>query len=77
MNLVFASDSIWTWDAEREFKLLKEQNPQIVQANAVRAASKVDTELGFGSGERGLSLDVGSMGGHELGNDVELSEMAK
>lgn len=77
MNLVFASDSIWTWDAEREFKLLKEQNPQIVQANAVRVGSKVDTEFGIVGEERGLSLDVGGMGSHELGNAVELNEMGK
>ncbi|KJZ76908.1 hypothetical protein HIM_03785 [Hirsutella minnesotensis 3608] len=32
MNLVFASDSIWTWDAERNFARLKEENPQLVQA---------------------------------------------
>ena len=34
MNLVFASDSIWSWEAEREFKVLMEQNPQLVQAAA-------------------------------------------
>lgn len=32
MNLVFASDSIWTWDAERNFAKLKSENPQLVQA---------------------------------------------
>ncbi|KAM4057537.1 major facilitator superfamily protein [Hirsutella rhossiliensis] len=32
MNLVFASDSIWTWDAERNFAKLKNENPQLVQA---------------------------------------------
>ncbi|KAL6713719.1 hypothetical protein ACLMJK_008211 [Lecanora helva] len=74
MNLVFASDSIWTWDAEREFKLLKEQNPQLMQTRAVRAGSKVDTELGIGGPQRGLSLDVGDIGQSPL-NDMELREM--
>ena len=32
MNLVFASDSIWNWEAEKNFTILKEQNPQLVQA---------------------------------------------
>lgn len=32
MNLVFASDSIWNWDAEKNFAVLKEENPELVQA---------------------------------------------
>lgn len=32
MNLLFASDSIWTWEAEKNFAILKEQNPGLVQA---------------------------------------------
>lgn len=32
MNLVFASDSIWNWDAEKNFAILKEENPELVQA---------------------------------------------
>ena len=59
MNLVFASDSIWNWEAERNFKLLKEQNPQLVQA-AQRGHSVVDPETGLKSGSvaRGGSLHV-------------------
>lgn len=45
MNLVFASDSIWNWEAERNFALLKEQNPELVQA-ARRGDSVVDPEGG-------------------------------
>ena len=45
MNLVFAADSIWTWDAERNFRILKEQNPELVQA-AQRGASVIDPETG-------------------------------
>lgn len=63
MNLLFASDSIWNWNAEKNFALLKEQNPDLVQA-ARRGDSVVDTEAGevkrSGSVVRGLSLDVGS-----------------
>ena len=43
MNLVFASDSWWTWDAERNFAKLKDQNPELVQA-ARRGNSVVDPE---------------------------------
>ena len=32
INLVFASDSIWNWEAERNFKILKERNAELVQA---------------------------------------------
>ncbi|KAL8895311.1 MAG: hypothetical protein Q9192_003718 [Flavoplaca navasiana] len=45
MNLVFAVDSIWNWETERNFKILKEQNPELVQA-AQRGA------LGIGSRDR-------------------------
>lgn len=42
MNLVFASDSIWNWEAEKNYALLKEQNPELVQA-AQRGNSVVGT----------------------------------
>jgi hypothetical protein len=49
MNLVFASDSIWVWEAEKNFKILSEQNPELVQA-ARRGQSVVDPETGVRSG---------------------------
>lgn len=52
MDLVFASDSIWNWEAERNFKILKEQNPELVQA-AQRGNSVVDPEAGLKSGRQG------------------------
>lgn len=30
MDMLFAADSPWVWDAERNFKLLKQQNPDLV-----------------------------------------------
>ena len=63
MNLVFAADSIWNWDAEKNYKILKEQNPELVQA-AQRGNSVVtDPESGqpTRSGSlvpRNLSLDA-------------------
>lgn len=67
MNLVFASDSIWNWEAEKNFKILKEQNPELVQA-ARRGDSVVDPETGLGKRQgslvpRTMSLDVGANGG--------------
>ena len=32
MDLVFASDSIWNWDAEKNFARLKEENPDLIRA---------------------------------------------
>ena len=61
MNLVFASDSWFNWEAEKSYKLLKEQNPELVQA-AQRGYSVADPETGaVRSGSlvpRNLSLDA-------------------
>ncbi|KAK4618018.1 Sugar transporter STL1 [Fulvia fulva] len=46
MDLLFAADTPWVWDAERNFKRLKEENPDLVQA-ARRGASVVDPEAGM------------------------------
>lgn len=32
MDLLFAANSPWNWDAERRFAMLKEEHPEIVQA---------------------------------------------
>lgn len=72
MNLVFASDSIWAWDAEKNFAILKEENPELVQAarrgssvavgDAVRRGSGISVEKDEGrkaslvAGERRVSL---------------------
>ncbi|KAL8862201.1 MAG: hypothetical protein Q9198_010497 [Flavoplaca austrocitrina] len=66
MNLLFAADSIWNWDAEKNYKLLVQQNPELVQA-AGRGVSVVDPETGIRKQSRNLSLDVGTMktGGSE------------
>ncbi|RMY16361.1 hypothetical protein D0868_00355 [Hortaea werneckii] len=45
MNLVFAADSVWTWDAEKHFAKLKEQNPDVVQA-ARRGSSVGEAQVG-------------------------------
>ena len=66
MNLLFAADSIWNWEAERNFAILKEQNPELVQA-ARRGASVIDPETGLpktgrqGSISRNMSLDVNAL----------------
>ena len=45
MDLLFAADSIWNWEAEKNYRRLVEENPQIVQA-AKRSQSVVDPETG-------------------------------
>lgn len=58
MNLVFAADSIWVWEAEKNFKILKEQNPELVQA-AQRGKPVIDPETGMPmKSGRGMSLDA-------------------
>lgn len=51
MNLVFASDSIWNWEAEKNYKILVEENPDLVQA-ARRGSSVVDPETGLPKPDR-------------------------
>ena len=65
MDLVFAADSIWNWEAEKNFKILKEQNPELVQA-AQRGHSVLDPETGLpvrNSTGRNMSLDVNALEG--------------
>lgn len=50
MDLVFAADSPWVWDAEANFKRLKEENPDLVSAVASRGNSVVDPEVGNKAG---------------------------
>lgn len=45
MDLVFAADSWWVWDAEANFKRLKAEDPDLVIA-ASRGSSVVDPEAG-------------------------------
>lgn len=54
MNLVFASDSIWNWEAERNYKLLVEENPDLVQA-ARRGSTAIDPETGLPKADRRAS----------------------
>lgn len=46
MDLLFASPSWWNWEAEKNFELLKAQNPELVQA-ARRGNSVLDNEIGL------------------------------
>lgn len=32
MNLLFAADTPWVWDAEKNYRILVEENPDLVQA---------------------------------------------
>ena len=76
MNLLFASESIWNWEAERNFAILKEQNPELVQA-AQRGHSVIDPETGLprqGSGARGMSLDANALKPHSRNDDGVVDE---
>jgi hypothetical protein len=60
MNLVFASDSIWNWDAEKNYAILKEENPELIQA-ARRGNSVVDPETGLPLRRESLAGRHGSL----------------
>jgi hypothetical protein len=51
MDLVFAADSPWVWDAEENFRRLKEENPNLVLA-ASRGNSVIDPEAGLKISDR-------------------------
>ncbi|KAK5682851.1 hypothetical protein LTR17_027346 [Elasticomyces elasticus] len=58
MSLVFASDSIWEWEAEKNFKILQDESPGLVKASRMGSLS-TDPETGFpqkDSVERRISL---------------------
>lgn len=81
MNLVFASDSIWVWNAEKNFRMLKEQNPELVQA-AERGHSVVDPETGLPKRasqrvSRNMSLDVNAYATHRENDIVEEKQYFK
>ncbi|KAK3081212.1 hypothetical protein LTS18_009045 [Coniosporium uncinatum] len=54
MDLLFAADSPWVWDAEKKFRELQESNPDLV-ASARRGNSVADAESGVVE-KRGASL---------------------
>lgn len=56
MDLLFATNSWWNWEAEKTYAMLKEQNPELVQA-AQHGQGVVDAETSLKrGGGRGLSL---------------------
>lgn len=62
MDLLFAADTPWNWDAERNFARLAEENPNLVQA-ARRGQSIVDPETG---GVRSRQTSYASVYGNGL-----------
>ncbi|EEP81288.1 conserved hypothetical protein [Uncinocarpus reesii 1704] len=46
MDLLFAADSPWAWDAERTFAQLKHENPNFAQATAQLKNGELDEEAG-------------------------------
>lgn len=60
MNLLFACDSIWNWEAERNFAILKEENPQLVRAASRGQSMSVDPEMQARRRSQGIpSLSAG------------------
>ncbi|KAF7180082.1 hypothetical protein CNMCM7691_009248 [Aspergillus felis] len=57
MDLVFASDSIWNWEAEKNFAKLKAENPDLIQTGK-RTNSVMDAEKGALSSRRESSASL-------------------
>ena len=81
MDLLFATNSWWNWDAESTFARLREENPELVQA-ARRTGSVADPESQGGRRKsvRGPSLvpggrdEVGIGGGIGGGSETGSEE---
>lgn len=68
MDLVFAADSIWNWEAEKNFARLKEENPQLVQA-AKHGDRVVDPETGLVGSRRASKATASSKVDKELSSE--------
>lgn len=57
MNLLFAADSPWNWEAEKNYAILKEENPELVQAaqRGKSVSSAVDLEAVAGGRKPSLA----------------------
>jgi hypothetical protein len=86
MNLLFAADSPFVWDAEKNYRILVEENPELVRAarRGSMAAGDLEGQLRSGSdgGGRKLSLATGkerraSQAGTETGMEEVLEKNAK
>lgn len=71
MDLLFADDSWWNWNAEKTFARLKEENPELVQT-AQRGTSFINPETGLRHGGRGASI-VSTTGNKNLTDNTEKS----
>ena len=81
MNLLFAADSPWVWDAEKNYRTLVEENPDLVQAarRGSMAAGDLERQLREGStagaSGRKFSLATGNeRRTSQAGTEVEYHE---
>ncbi|KAL9001858.1 MAG: hypothetical protein Q9188_005177 [Gyalolechia gomerana] len=66
MHLLFAADAIWVWHAERNYKLLIEQTPELVQT--------AQRGKGIGNAEGGVDKSVGHV---NLDSDAAKTKVLK
>lgn len=69
MNMVFASDSIWNWEAEKNFKILKEQNPDLENTTR-RKQSIIDHEMGIETHRNGSLATKEEIGRRESSEEA-------
>lgn len=83
MNLLFAADTPWNWDAEKNYRILMEENPDLVRS-AQRGQSVSGDLEGAGEarkrstgGERKFSLAAGNSRRTTQVNEVSSGEDEK
>jgi hypothetical protein len=75
MNLLFAADSPWVWDAEKNYRILVEENPELVRAAKRGSMALAAGDLENGVGGRKLSLATGAERRHsQAGTEKDVME---
>ena len=79
MNLLFAADSPWNWDAEENYRKLVEENPDLVQAARHGSVSgDMESQLRRGSTGRKFSLggEKGVINRHASDANTDVGELS-
>ncbi len=57
MDMLFASNSLWAWEAEKNFALLKERNPDMVRSTSVDGGLSMAGEDSEDQDKRAFHVD--------------------
>lgn len=70
IDLLFASDSIWNWEAEKNFKRMEEQGLAVTRDGSIGDAENVSTRKPSIIRDMGMHVENGQNGAHEKRNSA-------